>query len=51
MKNIIVVDMQKGFINENNEILISKINKYLQNNIFDNVFYTKFINDENSAFF
>ena len=50
MKNIIIVDMQKGFITENNNHLIEKINRYIQNNQFDNIFFTKCINNENSPY-
>lgn len=50
MKNIIVVDMQKGFINKNNEFLVKNINNYLKNNTFDHIFYTKYINYKNSPF-
>ena len=50
MKSIIIVDMQKGFINENNIHLIDKINKYLIENKFDNIIYTKCINKEGSSF-
>ena len=50
MKNIIIVDMQKGFLNKNNEFLSEKINEYLANNKFENVFYTKFKNNGNSFF-
>ncbi|MBQ8749591.1 MAG: hypothetical protein IJZ29_03900 [Clostridia bacterium] len=50
MKNIIVVDMQKGFMKENNSHLIEKINKYLRENNFDNIFFTKCVNDNKSPF-
>ncbi len=50
MKNIIVVDMQKGFINDNNKFLIDKIEEYLKNNNFDNVFFTRYVNHINSPF-
>ena len=50
MKNIIVVDMQKGFITEKNSYLIEKINKYLKDNVFDNIIFTKCINDSKSTF-
>ena len=50
MKNIIIVDMQKGFIKENNKHLIEKINNYLKSNTFDNIFFTKCINDEKSPY-
>ena len=50
MKNIIIVDMQKGFINENNSFLVEKINNYLKNHDFDNIIYTKYINFPESPF-
>ena len=50
MKNIIVIDMQKGFINKNNIHLVEKINEYLNNNNFDNVFFTKCVNSPESPF-
>lgn len=51
MKNLLVVDMQKGFINENNSFLIDKINNLLKTEKYDNVFYTKFYNHKNSFYF
>ena len=51
MKNIIIVDMQKGFINKNNKHLVNKINNYLNESKFNNIFYTKFYNNDNSPFF
>ena len=50
MKNIIIVDMQKGFINDHNKDLVEKINNYLASNKFDHVFYTKYINYKGSPF-
>ena len=50
MKNIIVVDMQKGFMTNNNKHLIDKINQYLKSNSFDNIFFTKCVNDEQSPY-
>ena len=50
MKNIIIVDMQKGFMKETNSHLIEKINKYLSENSFDNIFFTKCINNEESPY-
>lgn len=44
VKNIIIVDMQKGFINQNNSDIVEPIINYLKSNNFDNVFYTRFIN-------
>lgn len=50
MKNIIIVDMQKGFICDNNREIISKINTYLKNNEFDNIFFTKCTNNSSSPY-
>ena len=50
MKNIIIVDMQKGFINNMNKHLVNKIDDYLKTNQFDNIFFTKCINNQQSPF-
>ena len=50
MKNIIIVDMQQGFINKNNQHIIEKIFNYISNNKFDNIVYTKYINSPDSPF-
>ena len=50
MKNIIIVDMQKGFINDNNKYLVDKINTYLESNKFDNIFITQCINNNESPY-
>ena len=50
MKNIIVVDMQKGFMNENNKHLINGINSYIKENQFDNIIFTKCINNDSSPY-
>jgi nicotinamidase-related amidase len=50
MKNIIIVDMQEGFMNANNIHLIKKINSYIKNNRFNYAYYTKFENKINSPF-
>lgn len=50
MKNLIVVDMQKGFINEHNKHLVDKINKYLSANEFENIFLTQCVNNNQSPY-
>lgn len=45
MKNIIVVDMQYGYLDEYNCDSVTKINAYLENNHFDNVFFTIYTKD------
>lgn len=47
---LLIVDIQKNFINENTSFLLDKINNLLNINKFDVVAFTKFINDEVSAF-
>ncbi|MBQ7884643.1 MAG: isochorismatase family protein [Clostridia bacterium] len=43
MSNILVVDTQKGFINDSNKSIVLKINEYLKSNEFNHVIYTKFV--------
>lgn len=46
MKTLLVVDMQKGFIKSKSyEKLIDKINNLIANGKYENVVFTKFIND------
>ena len=50
MKNIIIVDMQRGLINESNIHLIDKINDYITSNDFDHIFVTQCINNSQSPY-
>lgn len=50
MKNIIVVDMQKGFMCDGNKHLIKTIGDYLNENKFDNIFFTQCINNSQSPY-
>lgn len=43
MKNLLVVDVQKGYVTEENKSVIKKIKRYIKTNEFDNIIYTKFI--------
>ncbi|MBE7074700.1 MAG: isochorismatase family protein [Clostridiales bacterium] len=43
MKNILIIDVQNGFIYEKNKEIIEKINKYLKENKFLHILYTKYI--------
>ena len=46
MKVLLVVDMQKGFINTYNNVgLVSKINNLIENGKYDKLIFTKFKND------
>lgn len=48
---LLVIDLQKSFINENTEMLIPKINKLLDENKFEKVVFTRFINSYDSIWF
>ena len=52
MKILMIVDMQKGFINNNNKFLINNIGELLENREgeFDEIFATKFINHPSSQY-
>jgi len=45
---LLVIDLQKAFINKNTEYLIDKIENKLEQ--YDNVVFTKFINTNDSIF-
>ncbi len=49
-KNILIVDMQTGFLKQTDSCLIENINNYLLENKFNNVFYTKCTNTSKSPF-
>ena len=40
---LVVVDLQRSFINENTEFIIDKIKKLVNSNEFDKVIFTKCI--------
>jgi len=48
---LIVIDVQNFFVNENTKILPQKIAEFIENNKFDFVLFTKFVNKEDSNFF
>ena len=50
MKALMIVDMQKGQLGENNKHLVGKINNLLKKEQFDKVIYTRFYNHEESPF-
>lgn len=51
MSNVlVVVDVQKGFINENTKHIVPKIAKLVENKFFDHVIFTKFVNVEGSPY-
>ena len=48
---LLVIDLQKSFINENTENLVTKIDNLINENKFDNIVFTRFINSYNSIFY
>ena len=48
---LIVIDVQNYFVNDNTKSLPVKIAKFIENNKFDFVLFTKFVNKEGSNFF
>tara|TARA_Y100000310_G_C20529266_1_gene737621 strand:- start:448 stop:957 length:510 start_codon:yes stop_codon:yes gene_type:complete len=51
MKNaLVVIDMQKGFMNENTKHIIPKIESLIKKNLFDYVLFTQFINTNGSQY-
>lgn len=50
-KLLLIIDVQKDFINEHTKKILPKINELLNSNKFDLVAFTKFINDENSVWY
>ena len=53
MKNalLLIIDLQKNFINEFTAEIPYKIQKLINSNKFKHIVFTKFINDENSNFY
>lgn len=46
MKTLLVIDMQNGFIDgKNNKNLIDKINNLIANDKYENIIFTKYLND------
>lgn len=50
-KLLLVIDVQKDFINEYTKPIVSKIEKLINNGQFENIAFTKFINDVNSIWY
>lgn len=50
MKILVVIDLQRAFINDNTKYLIDRIDNLVSSNYFDKVIFTKFINYEGSIY-
>lgn len=50
-KLLLVIDVQKSFINENTQPYIKEIQKLIESNKYEKVAFTKFINNEESSFY
>lgn len=51
MKKLLIVDMQKGFINKNNDFLVKNAQNLINSGEFDKIYATKFLNRKGSPFF
>ena len=50
-KMLLVIDVQNDFINEFTNIVKERIDELIKNNKYDEVVFTKFINDEDSIWY
>ena len=50
MKKLLIVDVQKGFLNEDCNFVVKRIENLLKEGNFDQVVATKFVNKQNSAY-
>ena len=48
MNLLLVIDLQKAFINENTVDVVERIDKLIKDNKYDNIIFTRFINNDNS---
>lgn len=48
---LLIIDLQKSFINKNTEMLLNKISNLLNTNKFEEVVFTRFINSTESIWF
>ena len=48
---LLVIDVQRNFINKNTKNIPKRIEKLINENNFKHIVFTKFINDENSNFY
>jgi len=49
-KCLLIIDVQNGFISPNTEYILKRINSLLNQELFDLIISTKFINKENSPY-
>jgi len=45
---LLVIDLQKSFINENTLYLVKRVDKLVNSSKYDLIVFTKFINNEDS---
>lgn len=50
MKTLLIVDLQKGFLNDNCNFVVEKIEKLVKKGNFDRIVATKFVNSKNSQY-
>ena len=50
MKTLIIIDVQKGFINDHNKQMVENIENLLKREKFNNIIATQFVNNKNSQY-
>ena len=50
MNLLLIIDLQQAFINKNTKLIVNKINNLIEKNNYNNIVFTRFINDNNSIF-
>ena len=50
-KLLLVIDVQNDFINDNTAKILTRIEDLVKSDKFDNIIFTRFINDENSIWY
>lgn len=50
-KLLLVIDVQKDFINDKTKEIASKIEDLINSNKYDDIVFTRFINDKNSIWY
>lgn len=50
-KLLLVIDLQNDFINNNTKCVLDKIEKLIDSNNYENIVFTRFINNEDSIYY
>ena len=50
-KLLLVIDLQNDFVNDNTKYIVDKIDKLINSNNYENIVFTRFINNEDSIWY